>query len=67
MKIGDTVSFQAGLDRHIEFGELVEVDAEKETGTILANGKYHVRVLGRIRSYERGMKEFLRRDRRLGR
>ncbi len=66
MKIGDTVCFQAGLDRHIEMGELVAVNPLEETGTILSGGKYHIRVLGRIRTVERGMKEQARRDKQKG-
>lgn len=57
MKIGDHVSFQAGLDRHIEFGELVDVDPKEETGTIRVGKSFHKRALGRIRSFVRGMKE----------
>lgn len=62
MQVGDYVSFQGGLDRRILFGTLIAVDPEKETGTIECDGKTHVRVLGRIRTAARGLKEQVNRE-----
>lgn len=66
MKIGDFVSFQAGLDRHIEFGILVEVDPQQETCVIECCGERKTRVLGRVRTLARGLKEQAAREIRKG-
>lgn len=59
MKIGDAVSFAAGLDRHPEFGKLMRIVPHKDglVAVIQFSHRVIMRSLKRVKTVARGRKD----------